>query len=191
MTKEDLLNIIPEINLLEDESLKEKCVACWLEALELGGWEQKGIRNCSLGVGYVTDDCPEKSIDHCRRVIRMCKSAFTEMGNWANEIGSLDENTLLAGAILHDIGKFLEYDYRDGKPCYSPNGHLFRHIISGAYLAQKHGLPEKVVHMVLAHSTQQSPEGANVYMTPELLVLKYMDHLVFSFAQMHYPVSGS
>ena len=114
MTEQGILELIPEINLIESEELRRKSTACWKQVIELGGWEEKGIRNCPLGAGMVTEECPEKSIDHCRRVVRVCQAVWESMGQWANEISHLDHDTLICGAVLHDIGKFLEYDYRDG-----------------------------------------------------------------------------
>ncbi len=89
--------------------------------------------------------------------------------------------------MLHDIGKFLEYDYRDGKGCHSENGHLFRHVISGAYIAKQNGLPDEIVYIVLAHSDTQSPEAGKGYQPPELMILKKADLICFSIAHMNYP----
>jgi len=120
MTEQGILELIPEINLIGSEELRKKSVACWKQVIELGGWEEKGVRNCPLGVGMVSDECPEKGIDHCRRVVRVCQAVWDSVGKWANEISRLDHDTLICGAVLHDIGKFLEYDYRDGKGYQTP-----------------------------------------------------------------------
>lgn len=187
MTEQGILKLIPEINLIKSEELRKKSIACWKQVIELGGWEEKGIQNCPLGVGLVAEDCPEKSIDHCRRVVQVCQAIWDSIGQWANEISRLDHDTLICGAVLHDIGKFLEYDYRDGKGCHSENGRLFRHVVSGAYIAKQNDLPDEIVHMVLAHSDAQSPEGDKAYQTPELMVMKKADLMCFSMAHMRYP----
>ena len=187
MTEKEILELIPEIRYIHSRELQDKSVACWKQVIELGGWEEKGIRNCSLGAGIVAENCPEKSIDHCRRVVRMCQAAWESIGEWANEIGSLDHDTLICGAVLHDIGKFLEYECLDGHPCHSRSGRLFRHVISGAYIAKINGLPDEIVYIVLAHSDAQSPEGGRAYQTPELMVLKKLDHMCYLLAQMQYP----
>ena len=188
MTKQEILELIPEIRYIESEELREKSIACWQQVIELGGWEEKGLRNAPLAAGMVSDDCPEKSIDHCRRVVRVCQMAWEELGGWSNEIGKLDHDVLICGAVLHDIGKFLEYDYRDGKACHSEKGRLFRHVVSGAYIAKVNGLPDEIVYMVLAHSDAQSPEGGKGLQTPELMMLKKLDHMCFLLAQMQYPL---
>ena len=87
--------------------------------------------------------------------------------------------------VLHDIGKFLEYDIKDGKACHSEMGKYYNHVVSGAYIAKSNGLPDKIVHMILEHSDMQSP--ANTYDYPELMMMKKLDHMCFSIAWMAYP----
>ncbi len=189
MTNEQILQLLPEIEWIGDPDLRQKSLACWKEALELGGWEEKGVRNCPIGVGLVDDACPERSIDHCRHVVQVCQAVWENAGEWMRALGPLDHDRLLCSAILHDAGKFLEYDVRDGKGCYSENGRMFRHVISGAYLAKKHGLPDEIVSNILSHSDNQSPEGGKRHVTPELIFLKQVDFLCFSMAQINYPYS--
>lgn len=122
-------------------------------------------------------DLQEKSIT--------CWQQVLELGGWDNEISKLDHDTLICGAVLHDIGKFLEYDIKDGKACHSEMGKYYNHVVSGAYIAKSNGLPDKIVHMILEHSDMQSP--ANTYDYPELMMMKKLDHMCFSIAWMAYP----
>ena len=167
MTREEVLTLLPEIKLIHSTDLQEKSITCWQQVLELGGWDKKGVDKAPLAAGIVADNCPETGIDHCRRVVRMCQLAYDELGGWANEISKLDHDTLICGAVLHDIGKFLEYDIKDGKACHSEMGKYYNHVVSGAYIAKSNGLPDKIVHMILEHSDMQSP--ANTYDYPELM----------------------
>ena len=187
MTKESILELIPEINFINDEELREKSIACWKDAIEMGGWEEKGIRNCPVGAGLVSDDCPERSIDHCRHVAQVCQAVWENAHEWIEKLGKLDHDVLLCSAVLHDVGKFLEYDYVDGRGCHSENGKMFRHVISGAYLAKKNGLPDEIVSNILSHSDAQSPEGGKLHVTPELQFMKQVDFLCYSMAQINYP----
>ncbi|MBR1457541.1 MAG: HD domain-containing protein [Oscillospiraceae bacterium] len=185
MTEAEVKKLMPEIDLIESEELRARSVACWKQVLELGGWEQKDLQNAPLAPGHVAAECPEKGLDHCRRVARVCQLVWDELGAWANEIGELDHDTLLCGAVLHDIGKFLEYDLVDGKPCLSEQSKYYSHVVSGAYIAKANGLPDKIVHMILEHSDMQSPPSACNY--PELMMLKKLDHMCYSIAAMAYP----
>lgn len=178
MTREKLLEIFPEINYIKDGILRDKCIACWCEVLEFTGWEKVGIEKCPLAHGVYDDKVPETSLEHCRHVVSLCKAGYDNLDKWLSEkIGKIDEDALMAAAVLHDIGKFIECRYEDGKVVEDENGPLFRHPVSGAFIAQKHDLPTKIVHMILAHSNLQSPEGRNAFMTPELFILKQLDEL--------------
>lgn len=186
MTEAEVLNYIPEINLIRSEDLRKKSIACWKQALEEGGWEEKGVLNAPLAAGHVNDNCPEKSIDHCRRVVRLCETVWNELGEWANKINQVDHDTLICGAVLHDIGKFLEYDLVDNKACASELSKYYSHVVAGAYIAKFNGLPDKIVHMILEHSDMQSPPCT--YQYPELMMLKKLDHMCYMLAAMAYPV---
>ena len=128
MTREEVLTLLPEIKLIHSTDLQEKSITCWQQVLELGGWDKKGVDKAPLAAGIVADNCPETGIDHCRRVVRMCQLAYDELGGWANEISKLDHDTLICGAVLHDIGKFLEYDIKDGKACHSEMGNAYSEL---------------------------------------------------------------
>ena len=187
MTLDDVHRLIPEHSLVQDAELREKCAEVWQEVLEIGGWDSKNINTSIIAVKEVSNDCPETGLDHVRHVVNMSAAIYYQLKGWMDTIGPCDRDTVIAGALLHDVGKFLEYEVKDGVRGYSKYGKMFRHPCSGAYFAQKHGLPPKVVHIILTHSAAQSPEGANAMNTPESLVVKYADHLCFSYVQLHFP----
>ena len=189
MTKEKLLEWIPEFNLVKDEDLREKCINCWIEALEIYGWDEVPKELHPLCPPMTSDDCPEDNIDHVRRVTNLCKMAYDYLHEYADEKGKgLNEDILIAGALMHDVGKYTEFIYKDGKVIENmPLAAMFRHPVSGAYLAKKHGIPNEVVYCILAHSDQYSPEGGNAYLTEESFLVKRMDFTVFKMCQMAYP----
>ena len=41
LTEQGILELIPEINLIESEELRRKSTACWKQVIELGGWEER------------------------------------------------------------------------------------------------------------------------------------------------------
>jgi putative nucleotidyltransferase with HDIG domain len=188
MNRNDVYKLIPEHDLLTDQSLKEKCADIWIEVLEMGKWEEKGLNKCPIAIKVIRDDCPEDCIAHTRQVTQMCAAAHEALIPLFNKIGPCDRGLLIAGALIHDVGKFLEYDIKDGVACYSEQGLMFRHPCTGAYLAQKYGLPSKIVHMVLTHSLALSPEGPNAFNTPESLVLKYIDELCYNYVKIHFGI---
>lgn len=186
MTEEKLLAIIPEFLLIEDPELRQKCMDVWLDVLSAGGWEHKGAENCGLAPGHIRQECPENNVLHTRHVVQMCAKAADVLEAPLCEQGAFSRDILLAGALLHDIGKFLEYDFVDGQMCISKQGRLFAHTVSGAHYAKKHALPEAVVYLVLAHSDNQSPGGRNVTLTPELAILKTADAMCYDVFKIYY-----
>ena len=66
----------------------------------------------------------------------------------------VDMDLLVAGGLLHDVGKLLEIEYAED--CYrkSYSGKCARHPISGAILAAKAGLPEEIVNIIGCHAKE-------------------------------------
>ncbi|MBC7324974.1 MAG: HD domain-containing protein, partial [Moorella sp. (in: Bacteria)] len=87
----------------------------------------------------------------------------------AKDYPQADRDLLVAGAILHDIGKVQEYRCR-GAVEQTDEGRLLGHIVSGALLLDRYinrvpGFPEdlrlKLLHMVISHHGRyewQSPK---------------------------------
>ena len=67
----------------------------------------------------------------------------------------MSRDYLVAGALLHDVGKLLELEWcGDGNVIKSSNGLLLRHAFTGVYLAMKNGLPDEVTHIIAVHSKE-------------------------------------
>lgn len=66
---------------------------------------------------------------------------------------------LIAGALLHDIGKILEIE-PDGKGGFkkSRNGKLLRHPMSGIIIASEAGIPDEILNIIACHAKEG--EGA-------------------------------
>ena len=84
---------------------------------------------------------------------------------------------VVAGALLHDIGKLTEFVPGDGgQAVHSPNYELMRHPLSGAIIAAKAGLPDSIVHLIATHSF----EGDRSYHTVESEFVRTVDIFVFN-----------
>ncbi len=97
----------------------------------------------------------------------------------------VDCDLLLAGVVLHDIGKIYELNYERGFS-YSTEGQLIGHIqIALRMVADKlRGLPDfppllrtLVDHMILSHHGQLEFGSPKVPQFPEALLLHYLDDL--------------
>jgi len=97
----------------------------------------------------------------------------------------LDRDLLIAGVILHDIGKIRELSWGVGFD-YTIEGILLGHIQMGVDLVEKTiaGLPEfpdrlrtLVLHMILSHHGKLEFGSPKLPMIPEALVLNFVDDL--------------
>jgi len=103
----------------------------------------------------------------------------------ARHYGTVDFNLLIAGVVLHDIGKIHELSY-DRAFGYSPEGQLLGHIaIAIRMIAEKlRAFPEFPVelrnlieHMVLSHHGQLEFGSPKLPIFPEALLLHYLDDM--------------
>ena len=97
----------------------------------------------------------------------------------ARERGDLNMDFVIAGGLLHDVGKLLEYEKRGGKVVKSKGGELVRHPVSGYGLTRETNLPLEVSHIVISHSD----EGEKVKRIPEAILIHHCDFIDFEIAK--------
>ena len=116
--------------------------------------------------------------EHTLSVMRLCASA-------ADHYGDLDRDLLLAGALLHDIGKTIEIAVEPGFP-YTEQGTLIGHIPLGFAMVRERiagipGFPEEIAtdigHLVLSHQGELEWGSPVQPRTAEALVLHFVDNL--------------
>jgi len=181
LTKKELFDQLTEINLIVDEDIRDKTTKAILCAAQRGGWEQKGgLTKCPVAIGKPISSCPDGWLGYTRILAGVCEEMLLGMGDWIRSKIPCDHDIVISGAILSGIGKLLEYDLDDkGKPCLSKEGLFFRYPISGAWIADECGLPEKVVHIIVSISKEYSPEGDKAKRTPESIIVKNAEDLCF------------
>jgi len=103
----------------------------------------------------------------------------------AGHYRTADLNLLIAGVVLHDIGKIYELSYDRGFG-YSPEGQLVGHIAIGFRMLNDklRAFPEFPVelrylieHMILSHHGQLEFGSPKVPIFPEALLLHYIDDM--------------
>jgi len=115
-------------------------------------------------------------MDHKRSVVHIARDA----GNKINEMyhGELTCNmdVLIAGAILADVGKLLEYELdENGKAIQGNYGKYLRHPFSGVSLAEACGVTASVCHIIATHAG----EGNMVKRTTEAFIVHHADFMTF------------
>jgi 3'-5' exoribonuclease len=114
-------------------------------------------------------------------VLSVCAVARMVAPHYAN----IDCDLLLAGVILHDIGKIYELNYERGFS-YSDDGQLLGHIHIGVRMVgdKLRGLPDfppalrsLVEHMILSHHGRLEFGSPKLPQFPEALLLHYLDDM--------------
>jgi putative nucleotidyltransferase with HDIG domain len=164
---QELEKIFPMIEKIQDTELKTKVVQCWRIAQTRGGWSSLDDIPFTLLVPNAGS-----FIDHVNRVTEMAYVIGQKRGD-------VDMDILLAGALLHDVGKLLEYEKVDNDVQKSPLGKILRHPVSGAALAMEAGIDEKVVSIIASHSK----EGNFVERIPETIIVHHCDFIDFEIVK--------
>jgi len=121
-------------------------------------------------------------------VLSLCALARLIAGHYEN----LDRDLLLAGVVLHDIGKIYELNYERGFS-YSNDGQLIGHIAIALRMVNEklRGLPgfppllrSLVEHMILSHHGQLEFGSPKLPQFPEALLLHYIDDMDSKMACM-------
>jgi len=112
-------------------------------------------------------------------------SLLTLADRVASHYPILDRDLLLAGVILHDIGKVSELSWEIGFE-YTVEGVLLGHIQMGVALVERAidslpGFPPRLktllLHMILSHHGKLEFGSPKLPMIPEALVLSFLDDL--------------
>jgi putative nucleotidyltransferase with HDIG domain len=91
-------------------------------------------------------------MEHKRCVVHIARRAAEAMQEFLGRSLPIDLDTVIAGAILADVGKLLEYEKTDGKTKQSARGEALRHPFTGVALAMACGVPDEVCHVIAAHA---------------------------------------
>lgn len=130
-------------------------------------------------------------IEHVLSLCHLCRLT-------AEHYSFIDRDLLLAGAILHDIGKIHELSYRRGFG-YTDDGQLLGHIVMGLRLIDEkvRRLPEfparlrtLLEHMVISHHGSLEFGSPKVPLFPEALLLHYLDNLDSKMENLRASIAG-
>lgn len=171
--KDKLLKFFEEIEWIEDESLKEKVLACWEEAIKRSDFTLDELPHIPFTL--LIEDAPFSLITHTKAVTRTAIAIAKAMGEIYGNRFDINMDYLIAGGILHDVAKVLEYEKKEGKIVKSHFGKRLRHPMAGAALAYSLGLPYEVVHIIASHSK----EGDFTERSTESIIIHHADFVNF------------
>lgn len=145
---------------VKNADLRDKIVQVWVLACERGEWTSVNeLRNMPFTL--LTNTHGISFVEH---TIAVTEGAYglakAQEAAYKKLPYKLDYDRLLAGGLLHDVGKLLEVE-KDGKGGYKKSraGACLRHPISGTALAYEAGLRDETVLNTIACHAKEG-EGA-------------------------------
>lgn len=174
MLRDEVQRIWPELEWIEDTELREKTTRCWERAFELSPLEPSDLERIPFTLKV--PDCPVSFMAHKRAVVHIARDAAAKVEEFFGEALPADMDTVIAGAILADVGKLLEYESDDeGGSRQSARGKYLRHPFTGVSLAMECCLPDAVTHIIATHAG----EGDMVARTTEAWIVHHTDFMTF------------
>ena len=170
----EVLKLWPELEWIADETLREVTAKTWELALERSPLTAEDLN--TIPFTLLVPDLKVSFMAHKRCVVHVARDAAIKMNEFFGDDLPVDRDVTIAGAILADVGKLLEYDLdENGKSCKSEMGKFVRHPFSGVGLAMEAGVPANVCHIIAAHAG----EGDMVKRSAEAYVVHHADFMTF------------
>lgn len=171
--REAVRSLWPELEWIEDPALRDSTARTWEIAFERSPLSPADLDEIPFTL--LVPDCPASFMAHKRCVVHIARRAAEAMREQMGHALEIDLDTVIAGAILADVGKLLEYERVDGRARQSRRGALLRHPFTGVALAMEAGVPDPVCHIIAAHAG----EGNLVRRTTEALIVHHADFMAY------------
>src|SRR3974377_482664 len=143
----------PEIDWIQDPQLREQVTQTWIKALERSPLQADDLNRIPFTL--LVPNCPITFLEHKRCVVHIARDSARAMQEFMGRALPIDMDTVIAGAILADVGKLLEYELGpDGKSRQSERGEALRHPFTGVALALECGVPDDVGHVIAADAAE-------------------------------------
>jgi len=163
----------PELQWIENETLREATLETWIKAFEHSPLVADDLNEIPFTL--LVPDCPATFMEHKRCVVHIARKSAEAMREFLGRALPIDLDTVIAGAILADVGKLLEYEKIDGEPRQSARGQALRHPFTGVHLAMSCGVPDEVCHIIATHAA----EGDLVKRSTEAYIVHHADFMSY------------
>jgi putative nucleotidyltransferase with HDIG domain len=172
---EKVKNLWPELEWIKDPLLREKTGKTWELALERSVLKPEDLERIPFTL-LCGPDLKVSFMAHKRCVVHVAKESGDKMNQFFGADLPVNMDVLIAGAILADVGKLLEYELDvNGNAVQGKYGKYLRHPFSGVSLAEECGVPPEVCHIIAAHAH----EGDLVTRTTEAYIVHHADFMTF------------
>ena len=131
-----IADLVPEINQIQDNVLRKKVIAVWDDALVKGGWQLEDLE--TMPYTLLVDNVEITFPEHVSVVCRLCIAMEEVLADAYAERYSIDKDVLIAGALLADVGKLLEFSREGDKFVWASTYEYLRHPFTGLALSYMH-----------------------------------------------------
>ncbi|MEJ2413061.1 MAG: HDIG domain-containing protein [Anaerolineales bacterium] len=171
----DIKELWPELGWIEDLELRKAVTRTWELALEKSVLTGEDLLRIPFTL-LAGPDLQVSFMAHKRCVVHVARESALKMRDFFGENLPVDLDVVIAGAILADVGKLLEYEMDgDGKSFQGKYGKYLRHPFSGVSLAESCGVPAEVCHIIAAHAG----EGNLIKRSTEAYIVHHADFMTF------------
>lgn len=171
--RETVQGLWPELEWIEDAGLREATTRTWEVALSRSLLEPSALNEIPFTL--LVKDLDVTFMEHKRAVVHIARRSAEAMAEFFGDKLPIHLDTVIAGAILADVGKVLEYERVGGKAVQSHRGELLRHPFTGVSVAMECGVPDEVCHIIAAHAA----EGDLVKRTTEAYIVHHADFMSY------------
>lgn len=164
----------PELEWIKSPELRIQTTDTWALALQKSVLTPNDLRTIPFTL-LCGPDLKVSFMDHKTAVVHIAKDSGEQMNKFFKTDLPVDMDVLIAGAILADVGKLLEYEMKDGKSIQGSYGKYLRHPFSGVSLAEMCEVPPAVCHIIATHAG----EGNMVKRSTEAYIVHHADFMTF------------
>lgn len=175
IVENEVLELWPELMWIQDENLRAKVAKTWELALDRSVLTSDDLKRIPFTL-LCGPDLKVSFMDHKRSVVHIARGAGQKINEMYHGELTVDMDVLIAGAILCDVGKLVEYVLdENGKAVQGAYGKYLRHPFSGVSLAEQCGVPPEVCHIIAAHAG----EGDLIKRSTEAYIVHHADFMTF------------
>ncbi len=165
----------PELSWIKNSQLRESTTKTWELALERSALTAEDLHQIPFTL-LAGPDLKVSFMEHKRCVVHVALESAKKMGDFFGDELPINLDVVIAGAILADVGKLLEYELdKKGNSIQGTYGKYLRHPFSGVSLAEECGVPAAVCHIIAAHAG----EGDLIKRTTEAYIVHHADFMTF------------
>lgn len=170
------INVLwPELDWIKGKELRQATTRTWELALEKSVLTPEDLSRIPFTL-LAGPDLKVSFMAHKRCVVHVARDSALKMIDFFGDDLPIDLDVVIAGAILADVGKLLEYELdEEGNSFQGTYGKYLRHPFSGVSLAESCGVPPEVCHIIAAHAG----EGDLVKRSTEAYIVHHADFMTF------------